>query len=508
MFTRKQTFRNLLCRFIFIAFTLALTLSVHAQDLVWAKRAGGGDDVKSMGDGDAAFAIAVLPDGSALITGTFIGTATFGAGESGETVLTSAYWYDIFVAKYNPDGTLAWAKKAGGISGNYGNGIVALPDGSAVVTGSFNGTTTFGAGESGETTLTSVFAKDIFVAKYNPDGTLAWAKGAGGSGTEQGRDIAALADGSVLVTGEFGGSATFGADEAGETTLTSADDEDIFIAKYNTDGTLAWAKRAGGTGSDYGYGIAALNDQSSLVTGYFWDTATFGPGEPGETTFTSGRLFVAKYNPNGTLAWVKRAEGNARGLDIAALSDGSALVTGYYNFGATFGPGESGEVTLPWKVAKDIFVARYNPDGTLAWAKRAGDGLSSEARAIAALSDGSALVTGLFSGTATFGEGESSETALTSAGWHDIFVAKYNPEGTLAWVTRAGGNDPEDSGYGIAVDHGGFALVVGQFFGTAVFGEDESAETTLTSAGWYDIFIAKYTGAHPARAHSYWSLYY
>ena len=56
-----------------------------------------------------------------------------------------------------------------------------------------------------------------------------------------------------------------------------------------------------------------LSDGSSLVTSFFWDTDTFGPGEPGQTLLTSAGgadIFVARYNPDGTLAWAKRAGGS------------------------------------------------------------------------------------------------------------------------------------------------------------------------------------------------------
>lgn len=86
---------------------LAATASVQAQDLLWAVRAGGSDR-------DWGLGIAALADGSALVSGAFSGTATFGPGEPGETLLTSAGDTDIFVARHNADGTLAWARWAGG----------------------------------------------------------------------------------------------------------------------------------------------------------------------------------------------------------------------------------------------------------------------------------------------------------------------------------------------------------------------------------------------------------
>ncbi|HDS30859.1 MAG TPA: hypothetical protein ENN67_07455 [Firmicutes bacterium] len=142
----------------------------------------------------------------------------------------------------------------------------------------------------------------MFIARYNPDGTLAWAKRAGGeSWYDEGYGITALSDNSTVVTGRFRHSATFGPGEQNQTVLTSAGWEDIFIARYNTDGTLAWAKSAGGEPwYDRGYGITALSDNSTVVTGFFDASATFGPGEPNQTVLTSAGnwdIFIARFAP-------------------------------------------------------------------------------------------------------------------------------------------------------------------------------------------------------------------
>ena len=106
-----------------------------------------------------------------MVTGHFSGdggTATFGPGETNETVLTSEAGYDIFVAKYAPDGSLIWAVRAGGNGNAYGYGITSLPDGSIVVSGHFSRAATFGPGEANETVLTSEGDDDIFIARFAP----------------------------------------------------------------------------------------------------------------------------------------------------------------------------------------------------------------------------------------------------------------------------------------------------------------------------------------------------
>ena len=461
------------------------------SDLAWAKRVTGPDYVFSSG-------ISVSTDGTAVVTGYFRGaTATFSPGGDNETTLTSAGSNDIFVAKYNSDGSLAWAKRTGGSHSDIGSGISVGMDGTAVVIGYFQETATFGPGEANETVLISAAAYDIFIAKYNSDGSLAWARRAGGSDIGIGSGISVGTDGTAVVTGHFEGTATFGPGEANETTLTSAEGYDIFVAKYNSDGSLAWAKRAGGSNHDYSRGISIGSDGTAVVTGDFWGTATFGPGEDKETTLTSARddwvLFVAKYNSDGSLAWVKRADGlsTTAGRAISVGTNGTALVTGNFRLTATFGLGENNETTLTSADSNDIFVAKYNSDGSLAWAKRAGGSDYDIGSGISVGTDGTAFVAGYFEGGATFGPGEDNETTLISAAAYDIFIAKYNSDGSLLWAKRAGGSD-HDWNSGISVGTDGKPFVTGYFEGTATFGPDEDNETTLTSAGAFDVFVAKF----------------
>ena len=101
------------------------------------------------------------------------------------------------------------------------------------------------------------------------------------------------------MTGYFEGSATLGQGEPNQTILISAGLE-IFIARYNPNGTLAWAKQSGGSDSDVSYGITALSDNSTVITGRFQSSATFGPGEPNQTVLTSAGnsdIFFARFAP-------------------------------------------------------------------------------------------------------------------------------------------------------------------------------------------------------------------
>ena len=452
----RQKARYLLLAALSLCLSLQMSPALRAQDLVWAKRAGGTSS-------DSGAGIALDGAGNSYVTGAFIGSATFGPGETNETTLTSAGDDDIFVAKYDASGDLVWAKRAGGTGFDAGIGIAVDGSGNSYVTGFFQGSATFGPGETNETTLTSAGFIDIFVAKYDASGDLVWAKQAAGSRgatTDFGQGIAVDGAGNSYITGRFQGSAAFGAGETNETTLTSAGISDIFVAKYDASGDLVWAKRAGGTSRDSGEGIAVDGSGHSYVTGYFEDSATFGPGETNETTLTGAGdrdIFVAKYDASGDLVWANRAGGTSfdgGGQGIAVDGAGNSYITGRFQGSAAFSAGETNETTLTSAGISDIFVAKYDASGDLLWANRAGGTSTDFGSGIAADGAGNSYVTGGFADSATFGPGETNETTLTGAGGNDIFVAKYDASGALVRAKRAGGTS-SDGGQGIAVDDSG-----------------------------------------------------
>ena len=215
------------------------------------------------------------------VTGDFEGEATFGPDDPSETTLIAGGFADIFIARFNPDGTLAWAKSAlGSDNADHSYEVAASSDGSNWISGEFDGFMIFGQGEPGQRTLISSGDQDVFVAKHNGDGSFAWASRGGGTGNDEARSTERSPNGSILVAGNFMGSAVFGEGEPGQITLTSrGGDEEIFLASYNEDGTLAWATMVG-------------------VGKFGSDSTIFGSGQPFETSLTSvggHDIFVARY---------------------------------------------------------------------------------------------------------------------------------------------------------------------------------------------------------------------
>jgi hypothetical protein len=356
------------------------------------------------------------------------------------------------------------AVQAGGTGFDKGSAITTDGEGNTLITGYFQGTATFGG-----TDLVSAGFKDIFIAKTDNQGNFLWAIKAGGSFEDEGLGIVTDSSNNIIVTGFFFESATFE-----DTTLTSDGSYDIFVVKYDAEGNLLWARSDGGSSLDRGYAISVDGLGNSYTTGYFSSTASIG-----DSIFTSvgqDDIFIVKYDVDGAFIWAEQVGGQFfdQGYSITTDPEGNAIVTGRFSGSVDFG-----DTTLTSTRLFNTFITKYDANGNYLWARKAG-GKDDFAFGITSDAQGNSLVTGYFQETGNF-----NGILLTSAGSGDIFIAKYDQDGSLLWVRQAGGDDL-DMGYCITTDDEGNTSVSGFFVGTATF-----EDTTLTST-FKDIFIAKY----------------
>lgn len=189
-------------------------------------------------DDASGYGVATLPDGTTFVTGTFSVMSKFGVGDPHSVTLMSAGADDGFVARYASTGALDWARRFGGVESEFSSAVAVGADSAVLITGRFRQPAEFDAGDAGTFTLDGQASDDVYVAAYDRDGSLAWAKWAGGPGDETGLSIAAAPDGAVFITGHLNPTvssdtlATFGKGEAHETTLR--EDGTTFLAKYRS----------------------------------------------------------------------------------------------------------------------------------------------------------------------------------------------------------------------------------------------------------------------------------
>jgi Beta-propeller repeat len=154
-----------------------------------------------------------------------------------------------------------WAKRILGTADDVSNAIAVDGGGNNYITGYYKSTsTTFGA-----TVLASAGGAEVFVAKYDYLGNALWARRAGGTAEDVGNGIAVDGTGNIYVTGYY---LSTNINFSG-VLLTNAGSAEIFVAKYNSAGTLLWAKAAGGSGYDAANAIAVDAAGNCYITGFF-----------------------------------------------------------------------------------------------------------------------------------------------------------------------------------------------------------------------------------------------
>jgi len=365
----------------------------------------------------------------------------------------------------------SWAKRFGGVNYDKGAAVAADSSGNILVTGFFSGTADFGGG-----TLTSIGTSDMFLAKYSAAGVLLWAKRFGGPGAMVSPNAIVIdANGNITVGGGFSGSV-----DLGRGALTSAGGMDIFLSQYLADGTPQWAKRFGGTDNEYVSGLAVDKRNGELVlAGTFVGLVDFSGGIASPlTSYWGGRdCFVARYSSTGVHVWSKNFNNISDDVIIALAVDrnGDIVFTGTSNAFINFG-GYDLQNPLGGSV---MVLVKLSSGGLHKWSKAFN---SAAPKGLAVDANGSIFVTGIFRPSVDVGGG-----TLTSAGYFDIFLAKYDTLGNHVKSKALGGNS-YDYSTAVAVDPVGNVVLFGYFLSYTWLGGQ-----TLYGTGGYDILLAKYS---------------
>ena len=314
-----------------------------------------------------------------------------------------------------------WNKVYG--DGYYASAITPTPDGNFIVVGSdYNG--------------------DAYFLKIAPNGDMLWAKSYGGTENDEAYAITSTSDGNFIV--------------AGATASFSAGDEEVYILKIKPNGDTLWTKTYGGTGEDYATAIAPTLDgnfivvggTNTTVTGYndvfllkitpkgdtLW-TKTYGGiynddasaitptpdgnfivvGLASSIDGNSCDVYILKIKPNGDILWTKKYGGTGSDVawSITPTPDGDFIIAGQTtSFGADSG---------------DIYLLKIKQNGDTIWTKTYGGNGDDGACAIIPTFDGNFIIVGY--------------TTSFSAGYHDVYLLKINPNGDTLWTKKIGGTN-------------------------------------------------------------------
>ncbi|NDK08216.1 prepilin-type N-terminal cleavage/methylation domain-containing protein [Candidatus Gracilibacteria bacterium] len=322
-----------------------------------------------------------------------------------------------------------------------------------------------------------------YVSKYDSQGNQLWKKSLRGTSYEAIYSMEVDSNGNVYAGGEFRGTINLGSGIS----ITSAGNDDGYLIKLDTNGNPLWAKNISTSYYEYVYGVNLDGNGDIYINGTFQYNYTINFGG-GITVSSSGSQdgFFAKYNSSGVPIFAKKIGGAYNDGINKMIFDNNG---NKYIFGSiqsptmNFGSGVS-IVKNSLNYDYDGYVVKYDSNWIPLWAKSIGsaDGGSDGINNLIGDKFGNIYLIGKFFGTLNFGGG----ITITSAGYDDGYIAKYDSNGNPLWAKSLGGTGNDNIG-NLVLDTDGNPYVSGGFNGNVTIGG-----TTYTSRGSNDSYIVKY----------------
>ncbi len=272
--------------------------------------------------------------------------------------------------------------------------------------------------------------------------TGAWTIQSGTAGNESANDIATDGQGNIYLVGE-----TTGAPDG----TTNAGGKDALLVQYRANGLRGWTRLLGTSADDTAHAVAVDANGNIFVTG-----ETAGALAPGATV--QGRdLFLARYDRDGNLLWVRQYGSTGDDIALGLALDGSGKL---YLAGKTTGSLDG----ITTASGDDGFIMQLDADGNPLWTRQIASSAGNEvAQAIAIDGHGNACVTG-----STNGDLDGNSAPLY--GFNDIFLACYNSSGTRMWLSMLRGiglasfDTSVENASAITIDSSGNFYIAGNRF--------------------------------------------
>lgn len=199
----------------------------------------------------------------------------------------------------------------------------------------------------GNTTIPGRGQEDGYLAITNLNGTYEWAIGFGGTGKDQGIDVASNQNGGFSVIGNFNSNAL----KIGNITLNNSGETDVFIAHFDASRNLLWARAIGGPDVEEAAAVVVDQTGNTYVAGNVYN----------KLTLQLIKVFIRKLDPSGNMLWEKNGtiqSGFLAGTALA-LDDQQEL----FYAGSVSGTAQFDQTSISSDQDYSAFLIKYQSDG-------------------------------------------------------------------------------------------------------------------------------------------------
>lgn len=353
--------------------------------LLWVKKFGG------IGT-DRGIALKVDANGDVIVCGYYYGTATFG----NITLNSVGGSQDVFVAKIDPSGNFLWVKSMGGNLTDIPSAVAIDLNNDIILTGSFQGTASFGASLFTSVTdpNSNLPSYDVFTTKLSSTGTFVWTRIGQAKYNDRGLNVITDNLGDVYVCGQFSDTITFGNTHNNQ--IMNA----VFLIKYSgAAGNEIWFRKAAAT-SAIAYGLAIDANNNIFMSGDFTGSMVYyGNTNSVLTGNFSNKIYVLKLTTNGNYVWghADASKNYVSARDLTLDNSGAPYIFGEFDCGFTDYQNAIGQGVFNSVGYHDLFVSKYDPNnGVRLWERQVGGPSLDEAHGIVITSGGLPLLAGSY----------------------------------------------------------------------------------------------------------------
>jgi hypothetical protein len=442
---------------------------------------------------DGNINVALAADGSVYLAGMFTGTVDFDPGPGVDTI-TSRGETDVFVEKFNPDGSHAWVRSVGGESFDFVSDLALAPDGSVTIAAGFQGTVDLDPGPGIE--MHTAASQDAFALKLAPDGSFAWARVFSATDAQSfglGLGVAIGPDSMVYLSGTLTGSVDLDPGAGQEVHTSTVGGGSGYVVKLSTYGNFVWAREFRTNGVGQVDKVAVGGDGIVWLVGSFNRDVDLDPGVGTDMRTSLGNLemFLVKLDSSGLFSGGGTFDSSGGGTSIpgglAIAPDNSVYVAGQFSGSVDLDPGLGIVSRASAGGIDDAFIVKLGANGSLLWAHSFGGVGYDSINGLAALPGGGVLAAGGFgSPSVNFspvpGEGQRSSTD------GGLFVLDLNGDKSFGWTAIAGST----SAYATSISVSGRSFAIaGYYNGTGDFDPGPAADRFTASAS--DAFMSLYS---------------
>jgi gliding motility-associated-like protein len=350
----------------------------------WIKKFGGPGS-------DRGIQCKVDSNNDIVITGYFYGSVIFG-----NTTLTSvANSQDVFIAKLDPNGNYLWATSLGGNLTDAPYGLAIDANNNIILTGSFQGTASFGT----QTYTTAIHpvsnasSHDVFTTKISSTGNVVWTRTGMGKYDNRGLNVSTDSQNNVYVCGQFSDTISFNNQHANQ--IMNA----VFLIKYSSSGNEVWFKKASAS-SAIAYGLAVDNNDNVIMSGDFTGNLIFfAPQNNALSGNYFNKIFISKFSPNGNFIWGKSESSNnyLSARDIVLDATGDIYLLGEFSCGFTEYQNNIAQGVFNSVGYKDLFVSKYSSsNGNRIWERQIGGPSHDKGHGISLVQNNLPLIAGSY----------------------------------------------------------------------------------------------------------------